>query len=112
MAITISTLNLAARNMIKLSQVSSKTSKSFISYTATRNSFHEYNYYKQPVLQNEAADKNTVSSVSGGSVENSEMTFVDNHKHSHSHASEDVDNTFVPSVSSDEGVSGSGHSRV
>lgn len=105
--ITISSLNIAARNMIRFSNVS-KTSKVFISYSAPRFSYTEADYYKYAL--NNKPQQTNVSNNAGGHVENSEMTFVKNCATSNSGVS-DADDSFVPSVSSDEHVSGSGHKQ-
>lgn len=108
--ISISSLNVAARNMMKLAQIP-KTSKSFLSYSAVRNSYTESDYYSRYALHNQPADAH-VSNNAGGHVENSERTFVNNSAHSQTSVS-DVDETkFVPKVSSDDHVSGSGHNKI
>ncbi|ODQ47935.1 hypothetical protein PICMEDRAFT_71942 [Pichia membranifaciens NRRL Y-2026] len=88
-----------------------KTSKSFLSYSAVRNSYTESDYYSRYALHNQPADAH-VSNNAGGHVENSERTFVNNSAHSQTSVS-DVDETkFVPKVSSDDHVSGSGHNKI
>lgn len=109
--ITISSLNVAARNMIKLAQVP-KTSKSFLSYTAVRSSYTETDYYSRYALHNQPAAHTQVSNNAGGHVENSERTFVNNSANSNSGVSDVDDTKFVPKVSSDEDVSGAGHNKV
>lgn len=104
--------------MVKLAQIP-KTSKSFLSYSAVRKSYTESDYYSRYALHNQPADAHVsnnadahVSNNAGGHVENSERTFVNNSAHSQTSVS-DVDETkFVPKVSSDDQVSGSGHNKI
>ncbi|GMM48036.1 hypothetical protein DAPK24_046340 [Pichia kluyveri] len=108
--ISILSLNLAAKNMIKLQ---SKTTKSFISYTTQLRSAHnEQTYYaSQSALYNQPL-KTQVSNNAGGQIESSEMTFVKNSHNSHTSTSDEDDADFVPSVSSEDKVSGHGHSKI
>lgn len=106
----ISSLKTASRNIIKVPNLN-KSSKSFISYSAVRKSYTETDYYAKHALHNQPKQSN-VNNNAGGSVESSEMTFVKNSATSNTSVS-DVDETkFVPKVSSDDHVSGSGHNRV
>lgn len=108
--ITISYLNFTTRNMIKLSNVSN-VSKSFISYTALRNSHTELDYYSNHKLHNKPIESN-ISNNAGGKVENSEMKFVENSANSNTSVSDD-EHGFVPKISSnDDSISGFGHSKV
>ena len=109
-AISISSLNLAAKNMIKLYP---KTSKSYISYsTALRSARSEQSYYaSQSSLYNQPL-KTQASTNGGGQIESSEMTFIENSANSHTSTSEEDEAHFVPSVSSEYKVGAHGHSKI
>lgn len=109
--ISISSLNVAAKHMMKLSSGVPRNSKSFISYTSARKSYHESNYYSQHALHNEPI-QTSVSNNAGGQVESSGKHFIKNCSTSNTTVSDVEDGQFVPSVSSDSNVSGNGHSKV
>ncbi|KAG0673121.1 hypothetical protein C6P40_005078 [Pichia californica] len=109
--IAISSLKTASRNMVRLSN---RSSKSFFSYTANRPSYTEGDYYnsRYNLNNNSSQSQNQINNNAGGHVENSEMKFVKNSSTSNTSVS-DVDETkFVPKVSSYDHVSGSGHNHL
>jgi hypothetical protein len=105
--ISISSLNLAAKHMVKISTVSPK---SYMSYTIPRKSYTEQSYYSH-ALYNQPSNSQ-VSNNAGGQVESSEMHFVKNSANSHTSIADVDESKFVPSVSSDSNISGVGHSQV
>ncbi|AWU76544.1 hypothetical protein CAS74_000489 [Pichia kudriavzevii] len=113
--IAISSLNLGAKHMIRLSSMTSRSSKLFLSYTSMKKSSMEQDYYASFALHNESLDNSHaefVSTNAGGKVESGEMHFVKNSHNANTSPSDVKDGEFTPTVSSTNDISGHGHSHA